>query len=52
MKINAKLFNITTVIPRTWQLLGETEKCCQNRVLPKPDSEKKIDKNSRTNFIA
>jgi hypothetical protein len=41
-----------TVIPRFWQLAGATEKCCQNRVFPKPDNEKKITKNSRTNFMA
>jgi len=35
---------------RFWQLIGATEKCGQNRVLPKPDNEREIAKNSKTNF--
>jgi Txe/YoeB family toxin of Txe-Axe toxin-antitoxin module len=36
---------INTVRPRFWQLVGATEKCYQNQVLPKPNYERKIAKN-------
>jgi hypothetical protein len=38
--INLK--NNNTVWPRLWQLIGAAEKCCYNRVLLKPDNERKI----------
>jgi hypothetical protein len=41
----------STVRPRFWQLVGAPEKCCQNRVLPKPDNDWEIAKNSKTNFM-
>ncbi len=42
MLFEKTLINLTTVIPRFWQLVGAAKMCGQNRVVPKSENQTKI----------